>query len=1388
MAEIKAKISLDNKEFINGLLSVERLTAKLISDLKSGFNINPKIDTKSITQSLDEVQGLALELDPTINAILDIDASALGDVEAQIDSVDDAMIEVPIVSDMSDFDVDLPDVDSIDVPIVADTSGVQGLAQEFGGIGSEAGANFNKGFASSLSRIKDVALGGVLGSAITSLIPDIGAARELAKVQEQAEAGVRAVLTATGKASQIAIDDVTAIATSFQKVTTFGDEATLQAQKVLLSFQNLANTKEELTDLTSTTLDLAAAMGGDPVSAAQTLGRALEDPANASRVLRQANILLSEAEREHIKTLAESGRTLEAQELIIASVSERYGGFAEALAQTDSGQLTQVSNRFGDIQEQIGLLANKLLVSLSPTIDSILTLVEDLMPLFAELAQSISPVIQSIATAFQPLLSVILNLVNTALKPYLEAVVKIAVALEPVFKIITGLIGTLVDALAPVLNSVYEILSTVIVDLLATVAKLLVPIMAILTPLIGVLSTLITSALKPIGAILKVVTQLIDVFADVLIELTKPLVELVQVFLKLYEPLLEPFYGLIEQLVKVLPPLIKLFGSLVTTFIKVTNSLQSGILKAIGDLIAKLFGAKDASDFAQKAMKFLTDSISILTKVIEISVGALTAFVDGVAKLTNDVLVFLGIVERTEKKAPFKKAGESANDLSNAIVNADGKLENLNETLPVTATNITSMGGAATGAAKKIIDLSNVINNLAGKRIDLYFDIQDTEVDRIQSKLNNITIAEPIVALNTREADESFEALIRKSKESKKFFETESGGVWLDEPTLKLKETIQELDALQFQLNNLSKQELIEFNLKDVLNAQNEFINSISDVRESTNSALLKRLETEKQNILDFIATANELDDAQIQDNLKRVRDLNNQIVNETIRSGQISNKERENLDKAYVNSLDFVYNSILRKEKENQNKILELIAAKRKEIDAKITESEIKQSELRLQQASKLEDLRIANISDALARDRAVRLRDLEARYKREYELAVGNLELTNALLFEYRKEQRKIIEETTPKNVFDTVRESAVSLIKSLSKPANVDLSGFKKQRDEINLNISKLDDQLKRGEISYKEYVNKIKDYERQLTEVSKNENKARFDVVTTFSNEITNLLTQIQTDAIQTINDGFKSAIDDFMSNTERMSAGLEGLKQDTIDWGEAITQMGASIGLVFGATLGKSLAEGENFFKAVAKSAIDTAQILINAWAAALLVKENATLPLGLGTIAFAGIMAAANALLTLAKGALGAEDGVVGISKSYNKKAGKTDTIPLMVAAGESIINKEATRKNKKYLEIINSGGDLNEYFTKLNTKEIAQSVIFVNESLPSLKNMELKIDSRIDERFNDLDRKLDKLIVSKMSVNTNVAVESSLASVSVSGDSINFMVTNAQKTRLRRL
>lgn len=196
---------------------------------------------------------------------------------------------------------------------------------------------------------KDVAKvsGAVFATLTGSIFANIAAYRQ----QEQAEKQLQNVLTATGKAANITVAEMQALASAFQNVTTYGDESIMMAQTMLLQFKSIG--KDVMPQATEATLDLATRLGVDLNSAARMLGKALEDPTKGMRTLKEAGVVLSENQLDLLKNLQATGKTAEAQKMVFELLAKSVGGAARATGD-GTGVFIQIKNIFGDISEEVG--------------------------------------------------------------------------------------------------------------------------------------------------------------------------------------------------------------------------------------------------------------------------------------------------------------------------------------------------------------------------------------------------------------------------------------------------------------------------------------------------------------------------------------------------------------------------------------------------------------------------------------------------------------------------------------------------------------------------------------------------------------------------------------------------------------------------------------------------------------------------------------------------------------------------------------------------------------------------------------------------------------------------------------------------------------------------
>ncbi len=144
-------------------------------------------------------------------------------------------------------------------------------------------------------------------------------------------------------------------ASALQKLTVFGDETIVSAQAMIAAF---TKDEQKIKQLTTATLDLAAAKGMDLVSAADLVAKSFGSDTNALA-------------RYGIQVDATSGSTERLIQLT-QGITNLYGGQAQAQARTFTGRMEQMKNRVGDLEERIGY-------ALIPTIEKLTNAMNDVV-------------------------------------------------------------------------------------------------------------------------------------------------------------------------------------------------------------------------------------------------------------------------------------------------------------------------------------------------------------------------------------------------------------------------------------------------------------------------------------------------------------------------------------------------------------------------------------------------------------------------------------------------------------------------------------------------------------------------------------------------------------------------------------------------------------------------------------------------------------------------------------------------------------------------------------------------------------------------------------------------------------------------------------------------
>lgn len=225
------------------------------------------------------------------------------------------------------------------------------------------------------------------------------------------------------------------------------DELIKSTQAKLLTFKELAATADTaggaFDRATVAAFDLAAAGFGSAETNAIQLGKALQDPIKGITALRRAGVTFTEAEKAKIKTLVESNKMLEAQDLVLKAIEKQVGGTAAATV-TESQKMTIA---LGEISEQIGMALLPAFEDIATTgVDAMTQMLDPTTELgqdFAEATAAAALFFESVADGFADFstnggFNVLLDFIEAVFIGFSQIGFAVADAADTIVKFATG--------------------------------------------------------------------------------------------------------------------------------------------------------------------------------------------------------------------------------------------------------------------------------------------------------------------------------------------------------------------------------------------------------------------------------------------------------------------------------------------------------------------------------------------------------------------------------------------------------------------------------------------------------------------------------------------------------------------------------------------------------------------------------------------------------------------------------------------------------------------------------------------------------------------------------------------------------------------------------------
>lgn len=167
------------------------------------------------------------------------------------------------------------------------------------------------------------------------------------KNAQNEQAQLAAVLKSTGEAAGFTADQLNDMATTMAGKSIFDDGDINRAQTRLLSYTNVVG--EQFPEALQAAIDMATRLGTTVEQASETVGKALDVPAEGLSALSKQGFRFTEAQEKLVASLQSTGRTAEAQKIILDAMKSAYGGAAEAARNTFGGAIAALQNQLNSL-------------------------------------------------------------------------------------------------------------------------------------------------------------------------------------------------------------------------------------------------------------------------------------------------------------------------------------------------------------------------------------------------------------------------------------------------------------------------------------------------------------------------------------------------------------------------------------------------------------------------------------------------------------------------------------------------------------------------------------------------------------------------------------------------------------------------------------------------------------------------------------------------------------------------------------------------------------------------------------------------------------------------------------------------------------------------------
>ena len=539
------------------------------------------------------------------------------------------------------------------------------------------------------------AVGGVLlGGAF--LKGALGEAREAQKITAQTQA----VIKSTGAAAGVTAKQVGDLAGALSLKTGIDDEVIQSGQNMLLTFKNIRNEAGAGNDIfnqsTKALVDMSAAMGSDPKTAAVQLGKALNDPIKGISALSRVGVQFTDGQKKVIEGMVEGGNVMGAQKVILKELNSQFGG--SAAAQATAGDKLRVA--WGNLQETVGTallpLWDRFLGAMTQVT---LYLTGQVGPAFAKVSAFIAPMVASIQGAFGGsgggggLLAGIQSFATTVTTLFLPVLKTIGTSITTtILPAVTSLATYVGSALVPIFVRIVGIVQSQVLPILASLATFLY---GTLVPAIFEIAAAVAGKLKPV----------FDQWAATFQGKLLPALEQTLTKLREWQPTIQKVVLVVVKIIgKVLEFAAAVLGKVLPVVIRFAGFLLSNVVPAVLHNI-------------EATAKFIGKMIELGSAVVD-RIQDFVRFVKGVKEKFGEAIAFVKTIPG-KILAPFTGLAQKFYDAGSKLVSmlAEGIRDKAEDAIGALKDLAGKLAGMVPGSPVKTGPLMAFNNNAAGRKL-----------------------------------------------------------------------------------------------------------------------------------------------------------------------------------------------------------------------------------------------------------------------------------------------------------------------------------------------------------------------------------------------------------------------------------------------------------------------------------------------------------------------------------------------------------------------------------------------------------------------------------------------------------------------------------------------